>query len=478
MATRMSRVLARSLGGRLYSTKVAAKQQKGQQSGVVTATQNNVKIAAVENGGPVSRVTFMVKAGSRYEDFSNLGVTHLLRHFTHLSTAENSSLKVIKDVEISGGGISTTTTRDYASITFSCTRDKMADLFSICAPAVTRSALFDWDVFHLNTSFKTQVDVGSLQGQPELELLELLHGAAFRGGSLGNSLYISPRFIGKLNKSNVMQFVANNYTPERTAIAASNVDIEQLAQLVSTMKFPREKFAEQAQAFEGLEEGQEFTSYLNASAESDGKARYVGGESRVPAGGLSQTYVAFATEGPSLTSPELLSASVLQNIIGLNNNIKYSTNKSGSKLASAVEKSTNVPFELQGLSLNYTDSGLFGFSVSASPDDIGAVLKAAFKAYGDLSKSGVTDEEVQRGKNQLKSAIAMELESSEALVDNLAQQLIGSDKIVSVNDVLKMVDNITTADVVNAAKKFAGGKPTLASLGNLQNVPLLEDLLK
>lgn len=45
----------------------------------------------------------------------------------------------------------------------------------------------------------------------------------------------------------------------------------------------------------------------------------------------------------------------------------------------------------------------------------------------------------------------MTLENGEAVLMNLAEQAVGSDKITSITQVIKMVDSIQTSDVVNVS---------------------------
>jgi len=449
MATRMSRVLAGSLRGRLYSTKVATKESA--TSGITEGTVNDIKVAIADNGGPISRMTFMVKAGSRYEDSSNMGVTHLIRHMTQMSTINNSALKVMKELEISGGNVSTHTTRDYAIVSMTCGRNTFSDLFSVIAPGITRSEINRWDEYNPTTDVCT--DLGFLQTQPYTELLELLHGAAYRS-TLGNSLYMSPRFVNTISNQQILDFMTTNYRPTRAVVAATNIEPEEVAQYIGTLKFADAK-----------------------SQAVDTKASYLGGDNRLPVGGLDTTYVAFATEGPSLSSPELLSAGVLQCVLGSNQeNVKYGA--AYSKLNTAVQKVTNSPIAVSGLNCNYTDSGLFGFMVSASPADIDKVLRTAYETFVNIGKSGLTDQDVQRAKNRLKANIVTKNETGDGYVLNLAEQLMGSDKLMSLAQILKMVDAVTTADVANAAKKFASGKGSLASIGDINNVPLVDQLVR
>ncbi|TFY68655.1 hypothetical protein EVJ58_g878 [Rhodofomes roseus] len=74
-----------------------------------------VKVAAVDNGEPTSAVTFLVKAGSRFE--SKPGVAHALKGFAFKSTEKRSFLGTIREAELYGGVLSTSLTREHLALT-------------------------------------------------------------------------------------------------------------------------------------------------------------------------------------------------------------------------------------------------------------------------------------------------------------------------------------------------------------------------
>uniref|UniRef100_A0A8C8YVC4 Peptidase M16 N-terminal domain-containing protein n=1 Tax=Prolemur simus TaxID=1328070 RepID=A0A8C8YVC4_PROSS len=68
-----------------------------------TKLPNGLVIASWENYPPISRIGLFIKAGSRYEDSSNLGTSHLLRLASSLTTKGASSFKIMPGIEAVGG---------------------------------------------------------------------------------------------------------------------------------------------------------------------------------------------------------------------------------------------------------------------------------------------------------------------------------------------------------------------------------------
>lgn len=458
MASPMSRTVVRSLKGRLYSVQAARKTESTSSgSDVVSTKVNGVNLLTVENNSPISRLTFIAKAGSRYEDPSNLGVTHVIRHTSQLTNQKNSFFKTFKGLEEIAANYTASTTRDNAMMSVSCTRNNLAAAFELVAPCFARNMFDPWDWRDFGGgAHKVEYDVAALRELPNVALMEELHRAAYREG-LGNSLYCPEAFVGQHSTDQILRFMKAHYRPDRVAVVATGVDAEEIRTLMTqNLKF----------------------SDAGGAKANDAKSNYVAGERRANRADLAATYTAVATQGPSLSSKELLPAAVLQQIMGFGSRIKYSECPTASRLCAAVQKVTNSPFMINSVNVNYTDSGLFGFAVVAPPKDMDKILRTAFAEFASITKTGVSDAEVARGKSQLKAYIAMNLESGDAVITNLAEQALNSEKLNSVNDMLKMVDSIQTADVSNVAKKLVNGKPSMASVGQLTNVPYLDQLVK
>lgn len=88
----------------------------------------------------------------------------------------------------------------------------------------------------------------------------------------------------------------------------------------------------------------------------------------------------------------------------------------------------------------------------------------------------MSDDDVKRGKEQLKAEIAFSLDSEAGLVDAIGQQgaLLGSAQ--NLQAALAAVDNISASDVKSAARKVASSKISVGAVGNLAHVPRLNQL--
>lgn len=445
----------RTLQVRLYSA--AARQEPREtstpllaQGAKLTKLPNGVTVASIENYSPVSRIALIANAGSRFEDGDNLGVTHCLRLASGLSTQSSSSFYITRSIEQAGGEFTCSSTREYMYYKIDCLRDEVDLAAKILSQVTTAPSFKPWELSDLADVMN--LDLATLKTQPNVQVFDLLHKAAFRD-TLGRSLYAPEFMVGKYTSEQLLHYMKTYMSAGRLALVGVGVDHDQLV----------------AQA-------KQITPFTSAGVVNN-KAKYYGDEHRMDTGG-DFTYAAVAVEGPSLAGKDLLHAAVLQNVMGMGPVIKYSAGTATSRLIQAATQATSQPFAVSCINANYTDGGLFGFYAIAQAREIEKVLRAAFNQFAAVTKTGLEEKDVERAKKQLKAQISMYREGADAVLMDLAEQAVGSEQILSTADLLSLVDSISPTDVSSVAKKLVNGKPSMAAVGNLSRTPYLDSLLQ
>ncbi|XP_062820508.1 cytochrome b-c1 complex subunit 2, mitochondrial [Anolis carolinensis] len=452
-------VAARCLSRRWYSLKVApkaeasaaaerAKIQLHPQELEITKLPNGLVIASLENHSPASRIGVFIKAGSRYESGTNLGTAHLLRLASNLTTKGASSFKITRGIEAVGGSLSVTSTRENMVYSVECLRDYIDTVLEYLINVTTAPEFRRWEVADVNP--RLRIDKAIAFQNPQVGVLENLHAAAYRN-ALSNSLYCPDYMVGKITSEQLHQFVQNNFTSARMALVGLGVSHSDLKQV-----------------------GEQFLNIRSGAGLAGEKAKYRGGEIREQ-NDQSLVHAAVVAEGAATGSAEANAFSVLQHILGAGPLIKRGSRVT-SKLTQAISKASSLPFDAAAFNVNYADSGLFGIYTISQASVAGEVIKAAVGQAKAISQGGLTDAEVTRAKNQLKAAFLMSVESSEGLLDEIGSQALASGTYASPATIVEKIDAVTTADIVNAAKKFASGKKSMAASGDLAHTPFVDEL--
>uniref|UniRef100_A0A8C1NDR2 Cytochrome b-c1 complex subunit 2, mitochondrial-like n=2 Tax=Cyprinus carpio TaxID=7962 RepID=A0A8C1NDR2_CYPCA len=415
-------------------------------SSSVSKLPSGLLVASLENYSPVSKIGLFVKAGSRFETAENLGVTHILRLASNLTTKGASAFRICQGLEAAGASLSVTSSREHMVYSLDCLRDDFDGVIEYLINVTTAPDFRPWELSDLQP--RVRIDKAVADQSPQIGVLEKLHEAAYKN-ALSNSLYCPDHMLGKIS---LQQFFANNYTSARMALVGLGVSHAALKQV-----------------------GEQFFSTRAGAGAAGAKAVYRGGELRVQSGG-GLVHALLACEGAAAGSAEANAFSVLQRLLGAGPHIKRGSNIT-SKLSQGIAKATAQPFDVSTHHLaTYSDSGLFGVYVISQADSAREVINAAMAQVTAVAEGRLTADDLTRAKTQLKTDYLMSLESSEALLEELGVQVLSSGAYSSPQSVIQNIDSVTSGDLVKAAKKFVESKKTMSCCGHLANTPFVDEL--
>uniref|UniRef100_A0A665WC17 Ubiquinol-cytochrome c reductase core protein 2b n=1 Tax=Echeneis naucrates TaxID=173247 RepID=A0A665WC17_ECHNA len=425
--SRLSRRLYAAQASRKVEFTGAAEHVKLHPQDVqVTKLPSGLVITSLENYSPASKIGVFVKAGCRYETSENQGVTHLLRLASNLTTKGASAFKICHGIEAA----------------------YLHALMEYLINVTTAPEFRPWEVSDLRPRVKT--DKAQAAQNTQIAVVEALHGAAYKN-TLCNSLYCPDYMVDNIQSEHLHQFVQNHFTSARMALVGLGVDHAVLKQV-----------------------GEQFLNIRSGAGTTGAKALYRGGESRL-ASSSGLVHSAVVSQSAAVGSSEALAFSVLQQVLGAGPHVKRGSNSSG-KLVQAVAKATADPFDVTAFNASYSDSGLFGFYTISQAAAVGDVVKSALAQVKAVADGEITASDITRAKLQLKGQFLMSLETSEGLLEALGTQALTQGSYISPEEISKSIDNVSLADVTNAAKKFMSGKKTMASSGNLIKTPFVDEI--
>ncbi|KAK1226824.1 ubiquinol-cytochrome c reductase core subunit 1 [Marasmius sp. AFHP31] len=395
-----------------------------------------VKVAAVDANQPTSSVTFLVKAGSRFEP--KAGVAHGLKNFAFKSTAKRSALGTIRESELYGGVLSANLSREYLALTADFLKGDEEYFVDVLSSFVT-SGRFTRHEFEEYVLPVVQSETHAGHSTPAVHALEHAHALAFRNG-LGSSLFANehPSFTAE----DIKAFAKSAFTKGNIAVLGSGISQEALSKLVD-----------------------QSLSKLSASASSTpAAASYFGGETRVQAHGPQTVFVGFGAAGKPSAELAALAAH-----ISPAPSVKWS--RGISPIASAIPEGTTV----QSVYLPYSDATLLGFLIQGQN---GAAVKEAGKAAVSALKSagnGLKGEDLKTAVAKAKFAAASATESREGLVSLLGAQVFSGSQATA-EAALNAFDGVSESAFAKAASTLVKGKPTYVAVGDIASLPHADEL--
>lgn len=283
------------------------------------------------------------RAGSRYESYDNLGITHVLRVAASLSNKSSSAFGLMRNLQQIGSNLSVSSDRELIEYNVTLTRNNLDTGLKYLQDAATRPIFKPWELADLTSSIKGDL----ARVTPQVRAVDLLHRAAFRS-QLGNSIFCAKYNVGRISPESLQHYVATNYRASRAAVVGVGVDHQLLCGFAKSLN-------------------------LDSGTATDAPSSISGGSDlRVDKAG-EWAHVAVGTQGGAWSNAkEALAFAVLQQVAGSGAYAKRgNVNGALGKVVSGAIG--NQQFGFTALNASYSDNGLFGFVLSADAKNAGKV---------------------------------------------------------------------------------------------------------
>jgi processing peptidase subunit alpha len=487
----------------------------------VTTLPNGVRIATEALPGHFSGIGVYIDAGSRYENNDLRGVSHIIDRLAFKSTTKRSSDKMLESIESLGGNIQCASSREslmYQSATFNAAVPQTIGLLAetIRDPQITEDEVQR----QLETA---EYEIGEIWSKPELILPELVHMAAYKDNTLGNPLLCPQERLGSIDRSTVEAYRKAFFKPERIVVAFAGVEHTQAVKLAeqyfgdmtasSTSSTSSSAGSEQAQSshksatlppqnesrlmskipflknlstsatqkatVSPLDPSQLIPNPSESVVDYTSPSRYTGGFLTMPPlpippnpamPRLSHIHLAF--ESLPISSPDIYALATLQTLLGGGGSFSAGGPGKGmySRLYTNVLNQYGWAENCVAFNHAYTDSGLFGISAACGTQFVPRMLDTMARELSVLSaETGLgrlTDVEVKRAKNQLRSSLLMNLESRMVGLEDLGRQVQVHGRRIPVREMVKNIEDVTIQDLRRVAKQVFGGEVKNAGEGS------------
>ncbi|KAF9074351.1 Metalloenzyme, LuxS/M16 peptidase-like protein [Rhodocollybia butyracea] len=398
---------------------------------------SGVKVAAVDSNQATSSVTFLIKAGSRFEP--KAGVAHGLKNFAFKSTAKRTALGTVRESEIYGGVLSASLSREHLALTAEFLRGDEQYFIDVLSSFVT-TGRFTRHEFNEYVVPVVEAEIEAANFNPGLRAVEAAHAMAFHNG-LGSSLLAVPH--SSITHEDIKNFAQSAFTRENIAVLGTGIDQATLSSLVE----------------------KSLSKISTSSQLASSPSSYYGGETRLQAHGGPQTiFVGFGATGVPTSELAALAA-----YLSPTPSIKWS--QGTSPISTAIPEGTSV----EVVYLPYTDASLFGFLVQGSN---GSAIKEASKAAIQALKSassGLKGDDLKKAVAKAKFAAASAVDSREGLVSMLGSKVLAGQGS-SLDSTLSSLDNVSATAFSKATSQLIKAKPVFVAVGDVATLPYVDEL--
>jgi predicted Zn-dependent peptidase len=136
-----------------------------------------------------------------------------------------------------------------------------------------------------------------------------------------------------------------------------------------------------------------------------------------------------------------------------------------SRLFQEVRERRGLAYSVYSYASHHADAGSFCVSAGCLPGKLDDVLRVVRSELASMAEDGIDEDELRRGKGQLRGGLVLGLEDSGSRMSRIAKAELLYDELPSVEEMIRRVDAVTLADVHELARSLLRRRETLAVVG-------------
>lgn len=384
-----------------------------------------------------------VDAGTRHEPSEINGISHLLEHMAFKGTERRSARDIAEEMDAVGGHLNAYTARDHTAYYAKVLKEDTGLALDIVADILQHSTL-DAEELAREQDVVVQ-EIGQANDTPDDIIFDHFQATAYPGQPLGRPVLGTEELVRGMGRDTILSYMREHYSAPRMVLAAAGrIDHDQLV-------------AEAERAFARL------STAADVKPEA---AAYVGGDFREERD-IEQVNLVLGFDGVSYDDPDYYAASVLSTLLG---------GGMSSRLFQEVREKRGLVYSIYSFTSSYADGGLFGIYAGTGEDEVTELVPVmcdeVVKVVG-----GVSEDELQRARAQLKASILMSLESTSSRCEQVARQILVYGRPIPTAEVVAKVEAIDNSEIIRVAKRLFSTTPTVAAIGPLAKVESYERMV-
>jgi len=394
-------------------------------------------------------LAILVGAGSCYESKEEAGISHFAEHLFFKGTQRRPTSKEIsQDIEGVGGIINGGTDKEVtifwckvASSHFPIALDVLSDL-------LLNSRFDNKEIEQERRIISEEINMNLDLPQQRVNMLidELL----WPEQPLGREVIGYKETVSLITRKRLLNYVACRYMPNSTVLSVAG-DIQH-----------EEAMAQIEPLFNKWAAGKLSTGYITNDKQTEARLR-------IEPKDIEQAHLCLAVHGFSHSHPQRFTLDLLNTALG---------GGMSSRLFTEIREHRGLAYDIHTYTDHFLDSGSFIIYAGVDPKKIEIAVAAILEEMSQI-KQGITTSELTRAKELSKGRLHLRLEDSRNVALWYGSQEILMQQILSIDDVISIVDAITIDDLKEVAEEILTNSGlNLAITGPVKEEKPLKQLLK
>ncbi len=379
--------------------------------------------------------------GSRDEDLRHAGATHYLEHLLFKGTKRRSALDISAAIDAVGGELNAFTAKEY---TCYYARVLDADLplaIDVLSDMVTGSLLEPNEVEAERAVILEEIAM--TDDDPSDSAHEAFGSQLFGDTPLGRPILGTGSSINAITRDQIAEHYVAKYGAENLVVAAAGrLEHEEIVALTAQSFAPMLK-----------SEAPPAPPRLPGRAGPDvGSGTGV----RLVSRPIEQANLVLGCAGLARTDDRRFALGVLNAALG---------GGMSSRLFQEIREKRGLAYSVYSFSSQHADVGVWGIYAGCLPAKADEVLSICTEEIAKVCDAGLTKEELDRGKGQLRGSIVLGLEDPASRMTRIGKSELVYPDLEPVDEILAQIEAVTLDDVRDVAAAILAQPKALAVVG-------------
>ena len=395
-------------------------------------------------------VCLFIGTGSRYEAEAEAGVSHFVEHLLFRGTTKRATAKIISEaIEGVGGILNGGTDKELTLYWCKVARSQFELALDVLADMLLHPKFDPQDIEKERQVIIEEINMS--KDSPAQRVDMLIDGLLWSQHPLGRDIAGSKESVAAINRETILDYRQNQYLPDNTVVSiAGDIEHPQMVTAVSQVL--------------GSWTNQRERSSYSAYQEQPPAQRL-----QVENKDTEQAHLCLALPGLSLLHPSRFTIDLLNVILG---------GGMGSRLFTEIRDKLGLAYSIHSYVEHYLDSGSVIVSAGVEPENLPAVIKAILKQLS-LLRETVPEPELSKAKELSKGRLLLRMEDSSNVTSWVGRQEILTERILSIDQVVSIIDAITADELKQLARELlVAERLRLAVVGRVAEDESLKELLK
>ncbi|MCK4744959.1 insulinase family protein [Candidatus Parcubacteria bacterium] len=399
----------------------------------------------------ITTVLVMIGTGSRYESKKLNGISHFLEHIFFKGTKKRpTALSISTEMDRIGAEFNAFTGKDETGFYVKADAAHFSLSLDVISDILLNSKFLPAEINREKGVILEEMKM--VQDTPMHYVGDLFEKLLYKSDPLGNLIIGTKENILNFKKIDFTDYFNKHYTAENTVVCVAGKisGIENCAKIIEK-HFKKIKNGKK-QKIESANIEQAKPNILLHYKKTD------------------QAHFCLGARGYGLRDKRRWALKLLSSILGGN---------MSSRIFIEVRERRGLAYYVRTSYQGYADCGYCATQAGVDKNKIEQAIKIILSEYKKIAEKGIKKDELQKAKDYIKGASAINLETSDQIASFLTNQEILLNKILSPKEHFAKIDRITASDIQETARDiFTNQKLNLTIIGEYKDEKKFERILK